>query len=132
MARNNEIALFRRGNNALALRPESQESYVTPAVDTFETADSFILTLDLPGTRKDAIQLSVEPTNVIVRAKVEPYHKEDANLLVNETVSKSYYRSFNLGDGIDYSRVQAEFDGGVLTVSLPKTESMRTREITIK
>ncbi len=132
MARNNEIALFRRGNNALALRPEPQERFVTPAADVFETADSFILKLDLPGSRKDMIQLSVQPTNVTVRAKVEPYHRENVNLLFNEIVSRSYFRSFNLGDGIDHSKVQAEFESGVLTISLPKTESMKTREIPIK
>lgn len=132
MASKNEIALFRRGNNALALRRELQEDSITPAVDIFETADSFILRLDLPGTRKDSIQLSVEAAKVTVRAKVEPYHQKKVNLLLQEIAARSYYRSFNLGDGIDISKVQAEYDGGVLTVSLPKTESMKTKEIPIK
>lgn len=132
MARNNEIALVRRGTNALALRPEAKERYVTPATDIFETADSFILKLDLPGTRKEAIQLSVEPRTLLVRAKVEPYHKEDINLLFSEIVAKNYYRSFNLGEGIDHSGIHAEFESGVLTIWLPKNESMKAKEIPIK
>ena len=128
--KNGELA--RRPSSALARRPEPLETPVTPVADIYETADAFVIKLDMPGAVKDSISVRVEPEFLSVRGRVAAQHREDADLLFSEIVRKSYFRVFNLGEGVDRSNIQAEFQEGVLVITIPKTDAMKAREIQIK
>lgn len=128
----NNVALTRRGESALTRRVEPVNSYITPVADIYETGDSYIVKLDLPGATKEAINISVEPGTLTVRASINVFHRENARMLFCEIGTKSYLREFRLGDGIDSNNVHAEFLNGVLTITLPKVESLRVKEIRIQ
>jgi HSP20 family protein len=103
----------------------------SPAADIFETPEAYVIMLDMPGASKDSIRITLEKHELIVRAEIAPRHSQDASVLVNEIFATGYARSFNLGDGIDREKVDAEFALGVLTVKLHKSEDWKRKEITV-
>jgi len=131
MTTKKEVAVVQRQNTLPMTRPEVQEDYVTPSTDVYETSDAFLLMIDLPGATKESINVSIERASLVVKAGVEPYHKEDAKLLLNELRGKSYYRIFNIGEGIVRDTVDAQFEQGVLTIKLFKSEELKPRQIRI-
>jgi len=132
MTTNNEVAVVQRGNTLPALQTEMQESYVTPSTDIFETPDAYVLKMDLPGAMKDSIKVTAENGTMTVKAKVEPCHKEGGSLLFNELKTPTYYRVFNLADGIDRKNIDAQYEDGVLTIKLFKKEEAKPKQIEVK
>jgi len=131
MENNKHDAIIRKESGALMKQPESMEKIVAPVADIFETADAFVVKLDLPGAIKESVGLSIGPNLLTVKARIVPQHKEDAKLLFSEIGCKSYLREFNLGDGVDHEKISAQFEDGVLTIILPKTDSVKAKEIPI-
>lgn len=123
--------LIRRPSTALAIRPEPVEPPVSPVADIYETSDAFVIKLDMPGAVKDSISVTVEQGNLAVKGKVESYHREVGKLVYSEIGKRSYARTFNLGGGIDIGNIEAQFENGVLGITLPKAESLKAHEIKI-
>lgn len=111
-------------------RYELSERVVPPVTDIYETADAFVVKLDLPGATKESIKLQVEPRKLVVQSSIAT--TDSMNLLYSEIGRKRYYREFNIGDGINIDGIQATYEDGVLTITLPKTEEMKAREIKIQ
>ncbi len=132
MTKNGEVALVRRGNDALARRMEPLEDFVTPAADIYETADAFVLKVDMPGVQKESISVQIEPGELQIKGLIAQLFKEPSNLVYSEMRKASFYRKFNVGNGIDADKIDANFDDGVLTLTLQKNESIKVREIPIK
>jgi HSP20 family molecular chaperone IbpA len=132
MTRKNDTAIVRQASNALAVRPEVREEYITPAADIYETPIAFVLHLDLPGAARNGIQVSVEAEKLSIKARVEDIHAGAANILYHEILHKNYFRAFNLTKGIDSERIEAEFQDGVLKVTIPKSEQFRRKDIQIQ
>lgn len=128
---NNNTALTRKGNDALMKRPELQESIVSPVADVFETSDSFIAKLDMPGAVKEAISLHIEPDRLSIRGTVTPRTEEGVSMLHNEIGRKRYFREFHLTKGIDINNITAQYENGVLTITLPKTDEVKAKDIPI-
>ncbi len=132
MTKNGEVALVRKGNDSIARRMEPLEDFVTPAADIFETVAAFVLKVDLPGVEKDSISVLVEPEQLTVKGLIGQLYKESANLVYSEIRKASFYRKFRIGSDVDQNQIQASFQDGVLTLVLPKNESIRVREIPIR
>ncbi|MEX1137881.1 MAG: Hsp20/alpha crystallin family protein [Bacteroidota bacterium] len=132
MTKKNDAAIVKQASNALAVRPESGEEFITPAADIYETPHAFVLHLDLPGAVRDGVQVNIEAERLSIKARVKAIHGEDVSILYHEIANKSYYRSFNLTKGIDTDRIEAAFQEGVLSVTIPKSEQFRRKEIKIQ
>lgn len=103
-----------------------------PAVDIFEEDGAFVVTADLPGLKKDDIDVSIED-NVLTVSGERNFEKSEGEGTFRR-VERSYgtfRRSFTLPRGVDAAKVQASFEDGVLTLSLPKTEVAKSRKITV-
>jgi len=131
MKENSAAQAVRPDGGVPMVRPETRRR-VTPAVDVYETADSYVLMVDLPGAPKEAINLTLEAGTLTVRAEPEPYHTPEARLIFRELATPVYERSFTIGDGVDQAAVDARFEDGVLTVKLFKKEERKPREIAIR
>jgi len=112
-------------------RQEMVETIVTPVADIYETADAFVVRLDMPGTTGENIKLDIDPNRLSIRATVGTSMKPGMAFLLNEIGQKVYHREFNLGDGIDLDHVSAAYTDGVLTITLGKTDAMKSREIRV-
>lgn len=129
---NNGVAVVQRNNTLPAARMSVPERYVVPSTDIFETPDAYVLMMDLPGATKETIKLTSENGTLSVKASVESYHKQNATLLFSELKNPTYYRVFNLADGIDRESIEAHFEQGVLTIKLFKKEETKAKEIEIR
>jgi HSP20 family protein len=103
----------------------------TVPMDAYRHGNEVILRLDLPGVDPDDIDLTVERDVLTVSASRRWERKEDDEVLAAERPQGSFTRRVLLGDSLDTSRLEASYDHGVLTVTLPVAEQAQPRKITV-
>jgi len=103
----------------------------TPAVDLYETADRFVLSIELPGLKRDQIKIELQHEILTVRGERAVQHEEGAHFHRVERGHGPFARSFSLPQPADADHVQAEFRDGVLTVVIPKL-APPSRRITVE
>jgi len=108
------------------------ESLYTPALDIHETADGLILEADLPGVPPDQLEVRVQDNVLYIHGKVRWPKLENGRALYEELRPGDFYRSFILSDEVDTERITADFDQGVLRLSLPKATKTRPRKIEVR
>ena len=103
-----------------------------PAVDVVENDGAFVVTADLPGLDKEAIDISLDD-GVLTLAGERKLEEatEGEGFRRFERSHGSFSRSFSLPQGVDVENVSAEFANGVLTLTLPKVEVAKARKIAI-
>ena len=104
----------------------------TPAVDIYETENAVVLTAELPGMEEKDIQLKIEDNNLVLKGerKFEKETKEE-NYYRIERAYGSFYRSFTIPTAVDQEKITAEYNNGVLKVTMPKKEEIKPKEIKI-
>jgi HSP20 family protein len=104
-----------------------------PPVDVFETPESIVLKADLPDVNKDEVDISIENNTLTIRGerKLEKETKEK-NFYRMERSYGTFSRSFTLPPTVAADRVEAGFDNGVLTLTLPKREESKPKQIKVK
>lgn len=91
------------------------------AVDVAEQEDAFVVTADLPGFEKDAIDVTLDETTLRIEAERESSSEErEGEYLRQERHSDSARRSVRLPEPVEEDGVEATYAAGVLTVRLPK------------
>lgn len=105
-----------------------------PAVDIEETPDEFSIKAELPGYSDKDVKIYVEKhvLHISGEAGSDNEEKEGRKYLVRERRHTSFERTFSLPDGLDESKISAEFENGILTVSLPKLPEEKPRHIEVK
>lgn len=103
-------------------------------VDVKDEGDHYLLEADLPGFKKEDINIDVDDGVLTISAQANEEKKEEEKnaYVYNERVSRKYSRSFTL-NGIDEEKIEAACENGVLKLTLPKmTETPKTgRKISI-
>jgi HSP20 family protein len=105
-------------------------SYLTPLANILETKDAYVLEAELPGVTKDGLEVSVENGELTIvgrRSVAVP----EGRAVYRESRGLDYRRSFELDPAIDTTRINAKLDQGVLTLTLPKAESVKPRKIVV-
>ena len=103
-----------------------------PAVDIFESEGELVAKADLPGLEEKDIDVRVE-NNVLTVGGERKFEKNVTadNYLRVERTYGSFTRSFSLPDTINSEQIQATYDGGVLTVRMPKREESKPKQIKV-
>ena len=103
-----------------------------PPVDIGETEDSLVLKAELPGIKPDDVEIRVEDNTLYLKGerKFEKEVKEE-NLHRVERSYGTFSRSFALPSSIDSDKVKAEYQNGVLTLTMPKSEEGKPKTIKI-
>lgn len=110
-----------------------RRSTMAMPMDAFRKGDSFLLQFDLPGVTPDSIDLTVDNSTLTVKAeRTAPIPSEGVEALVAERPHGTFTRQVLLGDNLDTSRIEAHFDGGVLTLSIPVAEEAKPRRIEVQ
>ncbi|HEX5751858.1 MAG TPA: Hsp20/alpha crystallin family protein [Archangium sp.] len=116
----------------LSVRQGNARELVPPA-DIYETAEGITLQVDLPGHDAKAIEVKVENDTLTLKSErkvAERPEKDSARRL--ERSFGVYARSFTLPRTVDASRVEARYENGVLTLTLPRREESRPRVVEVK
>ncbi len=103
-----------------------------PDADVIETEDQIRVTVELPGMTVEDVDLSLE-NNVLTLSgeKKEERHDEGDTWHLSERRYGRFSRSFVLPRDVEHDKIEARFDNGVLTVTIPKSEKARRRRIQI-
>lgn len=104
-----------------------------PPVDILENDTAFLATVDLPGLTKKDVEVSIED-NVLTLSGERTFKNEGDDSTKFRRVERAYgafRRSFTLPPGIDAGKVEAAFKDGVLTLTMPKSETAKPRKISI-
>ena len=103
-----------------------------PAIDIYESADAFIATADLPGLKKDDIDVSIEDNVLTVSGERKFEESKDTGTFRRvERAYGSFRRSFTLPRGVESAKVKAKFEDGVLRLEIPKSEMAKSRKIAV-
>lgn len=122
-----EDAVARMWSEPRATRPWS------PAVDIVETEDALVLKADLPDVKLEDIDVRVE--NETLTIKGERKFEKEEKIKGYHRIERSYgafMRSFTVPASLEADKVSAEYKNGVLTVTLPKREEAKPRQVKVQ
>ncbi|HVM04458.1 MAG TPA: Hsp20/alpha crystallin family protein [Acidimicrobiales bacterium] len=125
---------FRELDRLAQQSPWSSAQSRPPAVmpiDAYRRGDRFLVHFDLPGVDPQSVELTVEKNVLQVRAERTWRRQEDDEVVVSERPQGSFTRQLFLGEGLDPERIEASYDQGVLTVTIPVAEQAKPRKVAI-
>ena len=117
--------------------PEGREQVARVKVDVTEKSGAYVVHAELPGVKKEDIQLTIDGAQVTLAAEIkrEKEAREDAQgerVLHTERVYGKVSRSFTLPQEIDDGAAQAKFADGILELTLPKKAAAARKQIAIQ
>jgi HSP20 family protein len=110
--------------------PQAQQEYVLPEVNIFETKDGYTVEAEMPGVSKDGLEITLEGNEITIVG----HRNHDAvtgTPLFRERGHADFRRVFELDPAIDATKIGAKMDQGVLTLTLPKSEQVKPRKISV-
>ncbi|HEY1219772.1 MAG: Hsp20/alpha crystallin family protein [Bryobacteraceae bacterium] len=126
------IRLFEDAFTRLFNEPQTNRPW-TPAVDIYETENDLVVKADLPDVDLKDIDVRVENQTLTIAGE-RKFEKQD-NVAGYHRIERSYgnfTRSFAVPNSFDTEKIAASFKNGVLSVSLPKKEAAKPRQIKIE
>ncbi|MFZ9595277.1 MAG: Hsp20/alpha crystallin family protein [Bdellovibrionia bacterium] len=109
------------------------EERFSPPCDVVETDSQYLMSFDLPGVSRNEIKIELKDNQLVVSG--ERKHEEVKEGLERSTQERYYgafMRSFTLPNQIDLERIEAQFENGVLTITVPKLEVKKHKQVEIK
>lgn len=135
MARFDPTGDFEDLFRGLSLRPLVRELENTVSdlrMDVQEDDKNYRVKIDVPGAKKDDIQVSIDGNQVTVEAEVKREEtREDQKQIHTERYVGKSYRAFSLPQEVDHDKCEAQYDDGVLTLTLPKKGNGQAKRLAI-
>jgi len=129
------LAPARRETNS-----ESESAVWRPAVDIYEDDHSYVIEAELPGLTRDDVKINFQEATLTISGERRYVNEKtegngegtkDKSCHRMERVYGRFFRSFTLPAMVNAEDIKAKFDNGVLTVTVPKAESVKPRQIEI-
>lgn len=104
----------------------------TPVLDVFEDKDQFVVKAELPGMKQEDIQVSLHDATLTVSGERKGEQKDkDAGVYRSERYFGRFQRTIDLPNTVDQAKVTADYQDGILTIALPKTEAAKPKRISV-
>ena len=108
------------------------ETWAVP-LDVFRKGDDTIVRASMPGVSPEDIRVSIEDNVLTIKAHTsQEFQDEDGDYLMRERRSGSFHRALRLPDSVDPDKVRPHFQHGVLSITVPKAEAKRARQLEVK
>jgi len=105
----------------------------TPAFDVYEEKDHYVVKAELPGMKKEEINVSIEGGELLISGERKNENKsEGAEVFRAERYFGKFQRAVSLPPTVSAKDVRAEYKDGILTVTLPKSEESKPKQIEVK
>jgi HSP20 family protein len=104
----------------------------TPPIDLFEDKDSFIVRAELPGMKKEDIDLSLHEGSLSISGERKSEDNQEAEAYRAERFFGRFQRTIAFPALVAAEQVKAQYKDGILTVRLPKTEEAKPKHIDVK
>ena len=127
-----ETLLHQCFNTPKCSTAHSSESSYAPAVDVQENDDAFVITADIPGIGKDDLKIDILDDSVTIQGQRNHGSEEEKDQY--HRIERSYgtfKRQFHLPGGFVHKKTKAQFENGVLTLTLPKPELQKPKRIEV-
>ena len=113
-------------------RSPTMEMGWAPAIDVFEKEDKFVVKAELPGMKEEDIDISVVGNTLTIKGerKAESEVKEDDYYYCERSYG-SFSRSIDVPSNVDTQKIEANYEDGVLEISLPKTPEVKPNKISV-
>ena len=112
--------------------PQSQLfSGWTPALDLYQNNDNVVAVVELPGLRKEDIEISLQDGTLIISGERKEEATQENGATRTERAVGKFRRSITLPTRVDANKVSATYKDGILTVTLPKAEEAKPKQIQI-
>lgn len=102
-----------------------------PQANVVETAEAYHVTLDVPGSSTEAIDVQVHEGILSIVARVQPRDRAGARPLSREFGVGDFRRQFRVGEDVDAAAISARYSEGVLAIELPKARRAEGRRIAV-
>ncbi len=103
-----------------------------PVTDIFETDQALTLVVEMPGVKKENVDVQVEDDVLTIHGRIDFSNYEGMQPVYTEYNVGDYARSFQLSGKIDQGKINAQLRDGVMTLVLPKAEKAKPRKISVK
>ena len=121
----------REPNGCHTAECSAERTTYCPRLDIQETDNEIVLYGDLPGVLPEDLDIRFENGELTIQGKVSPRHS-DLKKVYREYGVGNFYRSLSVSETIDVDAISAELNSGVLTLRLPKAESVKPRRIKVQ
>ena len=106
---------------------------VIPAIDVYQNNDAVVVKAALPGLKAEDVQISVTADVLTLRGEFKQENEQkETTYHIREQRFGSFERSIMLPSDVQTDKAKADFENGILTITLPKAESVKPKTITIK
>ena len=119
------------------LTRESRESdrgqtqqFISPPASVTEIADGYTLQTEMPGVKKDGLEISVENNELTIIGR-RSLPAVEGTLIHRESRPENFRRVFEIDPSIDAAKISAKIDQGLVTLTLPKAEHVKHRKISV-
>ncbi len=102
-----------------------------PPVDIYETEGEIVLLAEMPGINKNELKVQIKDGLLNISGVRRSSHN-NTDYILRETSDIQYERIFEVGNDLDPEKVSANYNGGILKVSIGKKESTKPKQISIK
>jgi len=130
----NRVIAFDRELDRLMTR--NGKPFFDPALDVVERADAYLISAELPGVDPADVEISFENNTLTLRGTKQPYlapqENEEIRVYTAERLSGTFERAVRLPEYVEGDRIEATFQHGVLTITVPKAQAARARRIEVK
>jgi len=104
-----------------------------PAIDMYQTADEVVVKATLPGLKAEDVDITVTGETLTLRGEFKQENEQkETSYHIREVRSGSFERSLLLPTDIKADKAKADFEAGILTISLPIADEVKPKSITIK
>ena len=127
-----ELAVREKQELATKEEKTTPGRYYVPAADIFETDEALTVILEMPGVQKNNVNIGLENDILRVDGQIDFSNYKEMEPVYTEYNVGHYTRGFTLSNKIDQSKISAQLDSGVLTLTLPKAKEALPRRITLE
>jgi HSP20 family protein len=109
------------------------ESWAIP-LDVIAKGDDFMVRATLPGVAPEDIQVSIEDNVLTIKAQTSAHFQngDSSTYLMRERRTGSFHRALRLPDTVDTDKAHPEYQHGVLTITIPKAEAKKARQLKVQ
>jgi HSP20 family protein len=107
-------------------------NWSSPAIDMYQTDNDVVVKAAVPGFKADEVQINVTGDMLTIKGELkQEEEKKDRSWQIREHRWGAFERSITLPTGVLSDKARADFENGILTITLPKSEKVKPRTITV-
>lgn len=109
-----------------------ERATLIPRTDIYETEENIVLVLDMPGVNEETIDVTLEKNALMITGSSVAETPKDYTLAFAEYLPGDYERTFKVTNQINRDGIEASYQDGILRITLPKAEELKTKKISVK